>query len=75
MISSTQGMTPMRKRVIDDVRMGKLSPKTQIGYIRAVRQFAGFLGRSLDTATVEDLGRYQLYLVDQGISRITLTSE
>lgn len=75
MTSSTQGMTPMRKRVIDDVRMGKLSPKTQTGYIRAVRPFAGFLGRLLDTATVEDLGRYQLYLVDHGISRITLTSE
>ena len=75
MTSSTQGMTPMRKRMIDDVRMGKLSPKTQTGDIRAVRQFAGFLDRSLDTATVEDLRRYQLYLVDHGISRITLTSE
>jgi hypothetical protein len=39
-----------------------------------VRQFAGFLGRSLDTATVEDR-RYQLHVVDHGISRIMLTSE
>src|SRR5450631_1768807 len=36
-----------------------------------VRQFAGFLGRSLDTATVEDLRRYQWDLLDHGISQIT----
>src|SRR5450631_4840094 len=36
-----------------------------------VRQFAGFLGRSLDTATVEDLRRYQWDLLDHGISQIS----
>jgi hypothetical protein len=39
-----------------------------------VRQFAGFLGRSRDTASVEDLRRYQLHLVDQGISPISLNA-
>ena len=42
--------------------------------LRAVRQFAGFLGRSPDTATVEDLRRYQLYLVDHGVSPISLNA-
>ena len=62
---STQGITPLRQRMIDDMRMRRLSPKTQAGYIRIVRQFAAYLGRSPDTATVEDLRRYQLHLVDQ----------
>jgi integrase len=61
-------MAPLRQRMIDDMRMPKLAPKTQTSYIRAVRQFAGFLGRSPDTATVEDLRRYQLHLVDHGMS-------
>jgi hypothetical protein len=41
--------------MIDDMRMRKLSPKTQASYIRVVKRFAGFLGRSPDTASVEDL--------------------
>ena len=44
-------VTPLRQRMIDDMRMRKLEPKTQAGYIRAVRKLAAFLGRSPDTAT------------------------
>ena len=54
MTSSTQGMTLLRQRMLDDMRMRKLSAKTQSGYIRAVRQFTGFLGRSPDTASIEN---------------------
>jgi site-specific recombinase XerD len=60
--------------MLDDMRMRKLGPKTQSGYLRAVRRFAIFLGRSPDTATVEDLRRYQLHLVDHGISPISLNA-
>ena len=74
MISSTPTITPLRQRMIDDMRMSKLSPKTQASYIRAVKRFAGFLGRSPDTASVEDLRRYQLYLVDHGILPISLNA-
>jgi site-specific recombinase XerD len=74
MDSSTQGITPLRQRMLDDMRMRKLSDKTQSHYIRAVRQFAAFLGRSPDTATAEDLRRYQLHRVDQGISPISLNA-
>ena len=74
MDSSIHTGTPLRRRMIDDMRMRKLSPKTQTGYIRVVRRFACFLGRSPDTATVEDLRRYQLHLVDQGISPISLNA-
>ena len=65
---STSGVSPLRQRMIDDMRMRKLNPKTQTGYIRAVRNFTRYLGRSPDTATVEDLRSYQLHLVDAGTS-------
>jgi site-specific recombinase XerD len=48
--------------------MRKLSPMTQTATIRAVKKFTRFVGRSPDTASAEDLRRYQLTLVEQGIS-------
>ena len=72
--SSTQTISELHQRMLDDMRMRKLAPKTQSHYIRAVRQFAGFLGRPPDTASVEDLRRYQLHLVDHGISPISLNA-
>lgn len=74
MTQSTHTISPLRQRMIDDMRMRKLSPKTQTGYIRAVKRFAGFLRRSPDKATVEDLRRFQLYLVDHGMSPISLNA-
>jgi integrase/recombinase XerD len=74
MSDTTHPISPLRQRLIDDMRMRKLAPKTQTHYLRAVRQFAGFLGRSPDTASVEDLRRYQLYLVDQGTSPVSLNA-
>ena len=74
MTPSTQTISPLRQRMIDDMRLRKLSPKTQIGYLRAVKRLAGFLGRAPDSATVEDLRRFQLNLVDHGTSPITLNA-
>src|SRR5437762_1114593 len=74
MDSSLQGITPLRQRMIDDMRMRKFADKTQSHYLRAVRQLAAFLGRSPDTATVEDLRRYQLHLVDHGTSPVSLNA-
>ncbi|OYW94990.1 MAG: integrase [Pseudomonadales bacterium 32-61-5] len=71
---SPQTISPLRQRMIDDMRMRKLSPKTQSHYLRAVRQFAGYLHRPPDTASVEDLRNYQLYLVDHGISPVSLNA-
>ena len=66
--------TPLRQRMIEDMRMRKLEHKTQEAYIRAVCKLAAFLRRSPDTATVEELRRFQLHLVDQGTSPITLNA-
>ena len=74
MTSSTQTITPLRQRMTDDMRMRKLSPKTQASYIRVVKRFSGFLGRSPDTASAEDLRGYQLHVVDHGMSPISLNA-
>ena len=74
MNTTTPKISPLRQRMIEDMRLRKLVDKTQSGYIRAVRHFAGWLGRSPDTASAEDLRRYQLHLVDRGISPITLNA-
>ena len=74
METSSQSVSPLRQRMEEDMRMRKLAPKTQEAYIRAVRRFAKYLGRSPDTATAEDLRLFQLHLVDEGISAITLNA-
>jgi integrase/recombinase XerD len=74
MDASPRAITPLRQRMIDDMRMCKLSEKTQLQYIRAVRRLAAFLGRSPDTVTVEDLRRYQLHLVDHGTSPVSINA-
>ena len=74
MTATTPTISPLRQRMIDDMRMRKLADKTQSHYLRAVRRFSLFLGHSPDTATIEELRRYQLHLVDQGISAISLNA-
>jgi site-specific recombinase XerD len=67
-------ISPLRQRMIEDMCLRKLSEKTQSGYLRWVKHFTGFLGRSPDTATAEDLRRYQLHLSESGVSRISLNA-
>ena len=74
MNSTTHTLSPLRQRFLDDMRMRKLAPKTQSGYIRTVSRFYGWLGRSPDTATAADLRRYQMHLVDHGMSAISLNA-
>ena len=69
---TTQPISPLRQRMVDDMTMRKLSLKTQSAYLRAVRGFACYLRRPPDTATAEELRLYQLYLVERGISPISL---
>ena len=74
MDASPRAVSPLRQRMIEDMRLRKLNPKTQSAYLRSVSNFARYLGRSPDTATVEDLRNYQLYLVDHGTSPISLNA-
>ena len=74
MTHNAKPISPLRQRMIEDMMLRKLSPKTQSTYIQAVINLTRFLGRSPDTATAEDLRRYQLRLVDTGISSISLNA-
>lgn len=74
MLPSTEAISELRQRMLDDMRMRKFGDKTQIDYVRAVRRLSEYLRRSPDTATVEDLRNYQLHLVDQGTSPALLNS-
>ena len=74
MDTTTHTGTPLRQRMLEDMRMRKMAEHTQEGYIRAVRKLASFLGRSPDTATVEELRRFQLHLVDSGAGPVTINA-
>ena len=50
--------TPLRQRMLDDMVMRGLGERTRRDYVRKVRAFAAFLGRSPDTATAEDVRRF-----------------
>ncbi len=56
--------TPLRKRMTEDMRIHGMGEKAQKAHIRAVKDFAGFLKRSPDTATAEELRAYQLHMTD-----------
>ena len=58
----------------EDMRMRNFEPKTQAAYLRAVRKLAAFLKASPDSASANELRRFQLHLVNQGRSPITLNS-
>jgi len=65
---STGAVTPLRHRMIEDMNARKLSAGTQRGHIRSCKRFAAFLNRSPDTATTEDIRRFQLHLAEVGVS-------
>ena len=67
-----QAMSPLRRRMIEDMTIRKFAPKTQHDYVQRVKNFAAFLGRSPDTASFEDVRRYQLHLATSGAGVPTL---
>jgi integrase len=61
-----KAISPLRQRLIEDMAIRRLGPKTQHDYIRHVKRFSDFPGRSADKATAEDVHRYQLWLASIG---------
>jgi integrase/recombinase XerD len=57
---SQESISPLRQRMLEDMSLRGFTPDTRRDYIRAVKKLASFLGRSPDTATVEDLRAFQL---------------
>jgi len=74
MTQSSQPISPLRQRMIEDMQMRKLAPKTQASYICAAKKLADYLDHSPHTATAEDLRRFQLHLTNTGTSRITINT-
>ena len=65
---SAKPISPLRQRLIDDMTARRFSEATRKDYVRHVRTFAAFLGRSPDTATSDDLRRFQLHMAQQQVS-------
>ena len=74
MTQSNKPISPLRARMLEDMAIRKLGPKTRKDYIRAVVQFAGYLKRTPDSATVEDLREFQLHLTRQRVSGGTINA-
>ncbi len=70
----TPATSPLRQRLIDDMNMRRFSRETQRNYIRDVGRFATFLGRSPNTATAEEVRRFQIEQRDAGVPTPTMNS-
>jgi integrase/recombinase XerD len=68
---TTTTISQVRQRMIEDMSLRNLAPRTQEAYIRGCKQLAAFLRRSPETATAEDIRLFQLYLAEQGVSICT----
>ncbi|MEN8176262.1 MAG: site-specific integrase [Pseudomonadota bacterium] len=63
-----RSISPLRRRMTEDMTVRGFTASTQQGYIRAVRDFTAFFGHSPDQACAEDLRRYQLHMRSRGAS-------
>src|SRR3981081_51010 len=67
-MSTDPPVSPLRQRMIEDMAARKLGRHAQRSHIHSCRRFAAFLGRSPDTATADDARRFQLHLIESGMS-------
>jgi len=75
MSDSNKSVSPLRQRMIEDMCMRKLNPKTQSAYLRHVTALGEYLGYSPHRAATEDLRRYQLHLVESGLASSNINSQ
>ena len=65
-IRPDKAISPLRRRMIEDMAIRKFASKTQHDYVQRVKDFAAFLGRSPDTAKSEDVRGFRLHLASSG---------
>ena len=65
-------MSPLRRRMIEDMTIRNLSPATQQSYVHAVSKFSQYFGRSPDRLGLEDVRAYQVHLVSKGVAWASL---
>jgi hypothetical protein len=68
----TEQVSPLRQRMIDDMKIRNMSPNSQRAYIRAVKNFGKHFRKSPDKLTFEDVRTYQLHLVSRGLQAATI---
>ena len=64
---SEKPISPLRRRMLEDMDVRRLGEKTKSNYIYHVANFTTFLGRSPDTATAEEVRRFQVHLTETGV--------
>src|SRR5260370_9906438 len=67
-MSETNTVSPLRQHMIEDMAARKLNPHTQRSHIQSCKRFAAWLKRSPDTATPDEIRRFQLYLIESATS-------
>jgi site-specific recombinase XerD len=67
-----KAISPLRRRMIEDMTVRNFAAETQRNYIRVVKNLTIFLGRSPDTATAEDLRLFQLHLTKSHVGPPTI---
>jgi integrase/recombinase XerD len=67
-MSETNTVSPLRQRMLEDMAARKLNPHTQRSHISSCKRFAAWLKRSPDTATPDEVRRFQLHLIESGAS-------
>jgi integrase/recombinase XerD len=71
---SDETISPLRRRMIEDMTVRGIGEKTRNDYIRHVRTFSAFLGRAPDTATAEEVRRFQLHQTETGVGAPSINS-
>src|SRR5215510_14208949 len=67
-MSKTDTVSPLRQRMLEDMAARKLTPHTQRSHVSSCKRLAAWLKRSPDTATPDEVRRFQLHLVESGAS-------
>src|SRR5712671_1323779 len=67
-MSETNTVSPLRQHMIEDMVARKLNPHMQHSHIQSCKRFAAWLKRSPDTATPDEVRRFQLHLIESGTS-------
>jgi site-specific recombinase XerD len=71
---SEKPIRPLRQRMLEDMNVRRFTPDTQREYVRAVKRLVGFLGRSPDTASAEELRAFQVHLTETGVRPPTINA-
>jgi hypothetical protein len=64
---TNEAVSPLRRRMIEDMTIRRLSPKAQQDYIRTIKSLTAFLGRSPDKVSFEDIRRFQLHVAQSSV--------